>query len=184
MRTGKPQGHRARAADASSESRPRAFPQRGRREVENRPHGVVELADAGETGGERDVAERQVGRLDQDPGGLGALCARQRQRVGADLGLQEAFELAGGVAERGRPARSRPRGRRCRRRSGASPWPPRRRGCSTRVIPATRRAGSACTPGSRHAAPRPRWGRTAHCGRTAGGPGSWAGSRSSSSARR
>ena len=76
--------------------------QRGRREIAHRPHGVVELADAGEAGGERDVAERQLGRLDEHPRGLRALRPGQRQRVGPDLGLQQPLELAGGVADAGR----------------------------------------------------------------------------------
>ena len=44
---------------------------------EHQAHGVVELPDAGKPGGERDVAERQVGGLDQHPGGLRPLCAGQ-----------------------------------------------------------------------------------------------------------
>ena len=72
-----------------------------RREVAHRAHGVVELADAGEPGRERDVAERQLGGLDEHPGRLGALRPRQRQRVRADLGLQQPLELAGGVADAG-----------------------------------------------------------------------------------
>ena len=69
--------------------------------LEDRAHGVVELADAGEAGGECDVAEWQVRRLDQHPGGLCPLRAGQRERAGADLGLQQPLQLPGGVAEVG-----------------------------------------------------------------------------------
>ena len=61
---------------------------------------VVELADGGEPRRERDVAERQVGGLDQHTRGLRPLGAGQRERVRADLRLQHPLELAGGVADR------------------------------------------------------------------------------------
>ena len=73
--------------------------QGGRREIAYRPDRVVELADTRETRGERDVAERQLGGFDEHPGGLAALCSGQRQRIRADLGLQQPFELSGRVAD-------------------------------------------------------------------------------------
>ncbi len=64
--------------------------------------GVVELPDAGEPGRERHVGERHRRGLHQHPGGLGALCPRQRQRARTELGDEEPVEVAGGVAD---PAR-------------------------------------------------------------------------------
>ena len=80
--------------------RPR--PQAGRGGFKDLTHGVVELADAGKPSGKCDIAERQVGGFDQYSGGLCTLRASQRKWTGADLGLQEALELAGGVADPGR----------------------------------------------------------------------------------
>ena len=74
-------------------------------QIEDDAHGVVELADAGEPGGEGHIGEGQVGGLDEHPGGLGALGPGQGQGIGADLGLEQPLQLAGGVAERGRPGR-------------------------------------------------------------------------------
>ena len=48
---------------------------------------------------------RQVGRLDEQPRGLGALGAGQRERARAQLGEQLALDLAGAVAEPGGQAR-------------------------------------------------------------------------------
>ncbi len=62
-------------------------------------HGVVELPDAGEPARERDVGDRQVGRLEQHPRGLGALRAGQGDRPGAHLGHQGAMHLTLGVAQ-------------------------------------------------------------------------------------
>jgi len=81
-----------------------AFAQCRRRAFEHRTYGVVELTDAGKPGGEGDVAERQVGGLDQHAGGLRSLRAGQRQWAGADLGLQKPLQLAGGVTEASRKA--------------------------------------------------------------------------------
>ena len=97
-----PQRQRARGAHVvAPESAPCTFTQRGRRQIAYRPHGVVELPDAGEAGGEGDVAERQLGGLDQYARGLRALRSGQGQRVGADLGLQQPLELPSGVADAG-----------------------------------------------------------------------------------
>ena len=68
---------------------------------EDRADGVVELADAGEAGGEGDGGHRQVGRLDQYPGRLGPLGPGQGQGAGAELGHQQAVELPLAVAEAG-----------------------------------------------------------------------------------
>ena len=78
--------------------------QGGRCEVAHRADRVVELPDAREACRERDVAERQLGGLDEHPGGLRPLGTGQRQRVGADLRLQHSLELAGGVADACRQA--------------------------------------------------------------------------------
>ncbi len=67
-------------------------------------HRVVELPHAGEAGGERDLGGPQGGGLQQDPGGVGALGAGERDGPGTDLGVQLALDLAGAVAEaRGEP---------------------------------------------------------------------------------
>ena len=61
MRTGKPKRHRSRRCPRSDPNRTAArLRSVGRCAFEHQAHGVVELADAGKSGGERDVAERQV----------------------------------------------------------------------------------------------------------------------------
>ena len=77
--------------------RPR--PQPAWRVSEDLADGLVALAHAGEAGGEGDLRDRQVRRLEQDACGLAALRPGQGQRTGADLGGDEAVELAGAVAE-------------------------------------------------------------------------------------
>ena len=73
-------------------------------EREDLAHGVVELAHAREAGGERDLGEREVGRLDQRARRLRALRAGERERPGPELCRDEAVELAHAVAEpRGEP---------------------------------------------------------------------------------
>ena len=62
-------------------------------------------------GREGDVAHRQRGGLDQQPGGLRPLRPGQGQRPGAQLGQQLPLDLPDAVAEPGRPGRGRPRGR-------------------------------------------------------------------------
>ncbi len=102
-----PKGHRPRRIGSGFQGPGpdrRAFAQRRRCAFEHQAHGVVELADAGKPGGESDVAERQLRGLDQHPGGLGPLRAGQREWPGADLGLQQPLQLAGGVTEVGREA--------------------------------------------------------------------------------
>jgi hypothetical protein len=96
-----PKAHCPRRSRVGAESGRSALAQIGRRAFEHQAHSVVELADAGKAGGERDVAERQVCRLDQQPGGLASLRASQRERAGTDLGLQDSFQLPGGVTEVG-----------------------------------------------------------------------------------
>jgi hypothetical protein len=83
----------------------------GRRR-EDRSNGLVELADRGEAGGERDLGEGQAGRLDQQPRGVGALRAGERERPCPQLGDEQPVEVALAVAEarRGsRPAAPPPR---------------------------------------------------------------------------
>ena len=79
-------------------------------EGEHLAHGVVERPDAREPGRERDVAHRQRGGLDQQPGGLRALGPGQGQRPGAELGQQLALDLPDAVAEAAREGRARRRG--------------------------------------------------------------------------
>ena len=77
---------------------------------------VVELADAGEAGRERDLGELEVGGLDQHPRGLGPAGARQGERAGAELGGEQPAQVARRVADARRQTRRRRRGRRRRRR--------------------------------------------------------------------
>ena len=62
-------------------------------------HGLVALADAGETGGEGDAGDGKRGRLEQDASRLAALGPRNGQRSGADLGRDKAVQLSHAVAE-------------------------------------------------------------------------------------
>ena len=71
----------------------------GRRRGEHVADGVVELPDARESGGERDVGCGQVGRLEQDPRGLRPLGSGERYRAGADLGDEDPVQLPFGVAQ-------------------------------------------------------------------------------------
>ncbi len=78
---------------------------RGRSHPEDLTQGVVELAEAGEPGGERDVAERDRGRLDQDPRRVRPVRPRQAERSGTELGGQHPGQVAFRVAELvGQPA--------------------------------------------------------------------------------
>ena len=128
-------------------------------------------------GGEGDVGEGQVGGLDEQPGGLGALGPGQRDRTGSDLVGQLAVDVPLAVAEAIGQARRRPRGRRRRRRSGAWPGRPGRPAGPTRASPAWRRAGIAGRPGTRPTGPRPTSGRTRRWPASGSPPGSSAGSR-------
>ncbi len=87
-----------------------AAAQVGWSECEHGTDGVVELSDAREPGGDRDLGHRQRGRLDQDARGLGALGASQRERARAQFGGKQPLELAFAIAEpsceAGTPARS------------------------------------------------------------------------------
>ena len=76
-----------------------AAAQLGRRRREDLADGVVELADRGEAGRERDLGERQLGRLDQQSRGVGALGAGERERAGAELGDELAVQVAFAEAE-------------------------------------------------------------------------------------
>ena len=76
-----------------------APPQLARRPGEDGPDRVVELPQAGEPGGEGDLPEGQVGRLDEDPCRLRALRARETERSRAELVAQQAPELARAVGE-------------------------------------------------------------------------------------
>ena len=73
--------------------------QLGRREREDLLHGLVEGPHAGEPRGERDVGHLQLAGLDQEPSGLCALGAGERERPGAELGVQLTLHLADAVAE-------------------------------------------------------------------------------------
>ena len=126
--------------------------QLARRGVVDLADGLVELPHAGEPGGEGDVGERQVGGLDQHPGGLGATGAGQGERRGAQLLGRAAGRGGAGCSRPARRDRPPPRGRRARRRSAASPGRRRRRRRPTRGCRAWRRAGSACRRGSRRPA--------------------------------
>src|SRR5207302_3447158 len=61
---------------------------------EDVPNRVIELPDALEAGGERDVGERKVRRFDQRSGGLRPLRARDRERTGAQLTEQQPVQVA------------------------------------------------------------------------------------------
>ena len=78
--------------------------QRRRRHPVHGAHGVVELAHAREARRERHVRHAQRGRLDQQPGGVRAVGARERQRARAQLGRQHPVQVPFGVAEPGREA--------------------------------------------------------------------------------
>lgn len=83
----------------------RAAAQLPRRQGEDLTNGVVEGADRGEPGRERDLGHGQPGRLDEHPRGLRPLCPGERQRSGTQLGEQLAFDLAGRVPEPGGQSR-------------------------------------------------------------------------------
>ena len=59
---------------------------------------LVELAHAGEAGRERDIGQRQVGRLDEHAGRVGAPCPGQGQRCRSELLGEQPTEVARGVA--------------------------------------------------------------------------------------
>ena len=86
-----------RDTPASGPRRTRA--QTARRVGEDLANGVVALPDAGEARRERNVGNRQIRRLEQDPGRLAALGARQRERTTAHLCRDQAVELARAVAQ-------------------------------------------------------------------------------------
>lgn len=67
----------------------------------DRSDGVVELPDACKSRSEGRFGERHIGRLNQHPGCLGALCSCQRQRSGSDLFGEHPGELSVAVVEVG-----------------------------------------------------------------------------------
>jgi hypothetical protein len=79
-------------------------PERRRGDAEDPPDRVVELPHAAEPGREGHLGERELGRLDQHPGGLGPLRAGQRERTGPHLGDQLPVDVPHRVAEPGREA--------------------------------------------------------------------------------
>ena len=130
--------------------------ERGRGGREHGAHRVVELAQAPEAGAEGHLAEGEVGGLDEDPGGLRPLGAGERERSGTELGDEEAVEVAGAVPEPAGQAGHAlpvddPVGD-----EAHGPGDGVARGCSTRASRARRRAGSACTTGTRPPARRRR----------------------------
>lgn len=74
--------------------------QGGGADREDLAHGVVELADAGESGRERDVGHGQPGGLDEQPRGVRAVRPRQSQWARAEFAGQHAGQLPLGVAQR------------------------------------------------------------------------------------
>jgi hypothetical protein len=72
---------------------------------EDLAHGVVELPDAGEAGGEGDVGHRQVGGLDQQPRRLRAPRPGQGQRADSEFAHEQPVQLALRVAQAGGQAR-------------------------------------------------------------------------------
>ena len=119
-----------------------------------------------------------VARLDQQPRGLRPLRPGERERPGAELGLELALHLADAVAEVGREARYAVAVDDAVARSAASRAQPGRRGRSTPASPGWRRGGTACRRGTRPAGRPRRSGRTACSRPSAAPPGSSAGSRS------
>ena len=107
--------HPAREPDRDGTGRRATSPARrarrqvGRRRREHLANRVVELAHAPEPGRERDVGERQLGRLDEHARGLRALGAGQRERTGADLGgeLRVRWRSLNRAGGRARARRSR-----------------------------------------------------------------------------
>ncbi|MDQ0717337.1 hypothetical protein QFZ55_006789 [Streptomyces luteogriseus] len=92
-----PQGEHAWGARALPSGGAGAQLARGQRE--DLADRVVEGADRGEAGGEGDLRHGQGGRLDEQPGRLGALGAGEREGARAQLGEELALDLPGAVAE-------------------------------------------------------------------------------------
>ena len=85
-------------ADAGRRTDPRPAAQLGGRGGVDLADGVVELADAGEAGGERHVAERHRRGLHEHPGRSAPGGPGQGQRPGPELGDEQAVEVPRGVA--------------------------------------------------------------------------------------
>ena len=147
-------------------------------------HDVVELPDAREACGERDLGERQVGLLDEQSGGLRAPAHRELQRPGPHLGDERAVQVPLAHVQRPRepgdaalvdhplgdePQRARERGR---------------RGGPSAASPAQSRVGSACTRGTRRSPPRRARRRSARSAASASARGTPGGSRHRCSSRR
>ena len=92
-------GHarRERTVCASCGSSP--SPQAGRRVGEDLAHCLVALADAGESGRERDVRHGKLRRLEQQARRLAALGSGESERTGAHFGGEEPVQLSRAVAE-------------------------------------------------------------------------------------
>jgi hypothetical protein len=78
---------------------PRPPPDLGRRQGKDRPHGVVELPQAGKAGREGDVVEGHGGRFDQQPCRLGALGPGEVERPRPELLREQAAQVTGAVGE-------------------------------------------------------------------------------------
>ena len=160
-----------------------ARPQLARRAAVDRAQRVVELAHAAEARAHRDLGERQLGRLDQRPGGLRSLGARELQPgLRPQLGREDPAQLP---LEKWRRSAGRPRrrGRPPRPRSGASRVPPSTARLFQAGDPGARRGRSACRRGSPRAGRPPVLNRRTLRG-TAAAPGSSGGSTRRSRSRR
>ena len=162
-RTARRTGRRS-AKRPGSAARPRRRARRSsrRRRVEDLPDRVVELPDAREAGGERDLGERQRRRLEQHPRGLRPLRAGERERRARRRRRPPAGGRAARCSRAGRARPATPSGRPRRPRSAASRARRGRRARSHSGEPGTRPGGSACTRGSRPPAPPPRSAVEAH----------------------
>ncbi len=101
--TGQPNLHAVRHVVFAAAPAP--FAEQRRARVEDLADRGVELAQRGEPGRERDLRDRQVGRLEQQPGDVGTLRTGQRQRRRAEVGQQDPPELSLPVAEPARETR-------------------------------------------------------------------------------
>ncbi len=91
-----PQHDRTGRREVAAASRHAHVARRRREDLADR---VVELADAREARGERDVREGQLGRLDQDSRALRSLRASERDRPRTDLRGELTVEVALAVPE-------------------------------------------------------------------------------------
>ena len=89
---------------AGTPAPPRPPPHLGGRQGEHRPHGVVELTQAGEAGGEGDVVERYGGRFDQQSRRLGTPGSREVEGPRSELLGEQSAQVARAVGESPREA--------------------------------------------------------------------------------